>query len=53
MNRFWRSFIPYQLWRFVVVNAKMYLIAKGIVGPHAGAHRAAPPRGDVAATGSR
>lgn len=34
MNRFWRSFIPYQLWRFVVLNAKMYLVAKGIVGPH-------------------
>lgn len=34
MNRFWRSFIPYQLWRFVVINTRMYLIAKDIIGPH-------------------
>jgi hypothetical protein len=30
MERFW----PYQMWRFIVINARMYLIARGIVGPH-------------------
>ena len=34
MTRFWRGFIPYQLWRFVVINTKMYLVARGIIGPH-------------------
>ena len=34
MNRFWRAFVPYQFWRFVVINARMYLIARGLVGPH-------------------
>lgn len=29
MQRFW----PYQLWRFVVVNSRMYLMARGIIGP--------------------
>lgn len=33
MQRFWRSFIPYQVWRFAVVNTKMFLIAKGLIGP--------------------
>ena len=33
MGRFWRRFIPYQLWRFAVINTKMFLIAKGIIGP--------------------
>lgn len=33
MQRFWRAFIPYQLWRFVVVNTKMLLVAKGLIGP--------------------
>ncbi len=36
MSGFWQRFIPYQLWRFVVINAKMYLIAKGMIGPHSG-----------------
>lgn len=35
MDRFWRYFIPFQLWRFAIINAKMYLIAKGRIGPHA------------------
>lgn len=35
MDRFWRYFIPFQLWRFAVINTKMYLIAKGAIGPHA------------------
>ena len=35
MNRFWRYFIPFQLWRFAIINAKMYLIAKDRIGPHA------------------
>lgn len=34
MNRFWRSFPPYQLWRFLVINTRMYLIARGVIGPH-------------------
>lgn len=33
MGHFWRRFPPYQLWRFAVVNTKMFLIAKGIIGP--------------------
>lgn len=33
MSRFWRRFIPYQIWRFVFINAKMFLIAKGVIGP--------------------
>lgn len=33
MGRFWRGFIPYQLWRFVAINAKMYAIARGWIGP--------------------
>lgn len=33
MNRFWRSFMPYQLWRFIVINTRMYLIARGLIGP--------------------
>ncbi len=33
MSRFWRRFIPYQLWRFAVINTKMYLIGKGLIGP--------------------
>jgi len=33
MSNFNRSFIPYQLWRFIVINAKMYAIARGWVGP--------------------
>lgn len=38
MNRFWRSFAPYQLLRFVVINARMYLIARGVIGPHHEGH---------------
>jgi hypothetical protein len=33
MNRFWNRFFPYQLWRFVVINTRMYLIARGVIGP--------------------
>lgn len=36
MGRFWRRFIPYQLWRFMIINTKMFLIAKGIIGPSHG-----------------
>ena len=36
MSRFWRGFIPYQLWRFLVINTRMYLVARGIIGPHKG-----------------
>lgn len=32
MTKFWRGFIPYQLWRFVVINTKMHLIVCGLVG---------------------
>ena len=32
MSTFWQRFIPYQLWRFVVINTKMYMIAKGFLG---------------------
>ena len=28
MGRFWRSFLPYQLWRFFVINSKMFAIAR-------------------------
>jgi hypothetical protein len=38
MTKFWRGFIPFQLWRFVVINMKMYLIARGAIGPHAAKH---------------
>lgn len=33
MNGFWQRFYPYQFWRFLVVNTKMFLIAKGLIGP--------------------
>jgi hypothetical protein len=33
MGRFWRGFLPFQLWRFLVINTKMYLVAKGVIGP--------------------
>ena len=33
MGHFWRRFAPYQFWRFLVVNTKMFLIAKGVIGP--------------------
>lgn len=33
MGRFWRVFLPFQIWRFLVINTKMYLIAKGVIGP--------------------
>jgi hypothetical protein len=33
MGRFWRRFLPYQLWRFTLINTKMFLIAKGLIGP--------------------
>jgi len=34
MGAFWRQFIPYQMWRFIVINTRMYLIARGLLGPH-------------------
>jgi hypothetical protein len=34
MGRFWRYFLPFQVWRFVVMNGKMFMIAKGKIGPH-------------------
>ena len=33
MGTFWRQFIPYQLWRYHVLNTRMYLIARGLLGP--------------------
>lgn len=33
MVRFWRQFWPFQAWRFLVINTKMLLIAKGLIGP--------------------
>jgi len=33
MGLFWRYFLPLQLWRFVTINFKMYLIARGSLGP--------------------
>lgn len=33
MGKFWRNFLPLQIWRFVTINAKMYLIASGKIGP--------------------
>jgi hypothetical protein len=36
MGRFWRTFLPYQLWRFGVINAKMYAISRGWIGPRHG-----------------
>jgi hypothetical protein len=32
MSKFWETFWPYQFWRFVVINARMYLIARGLLG---------------------
>jgi len=34
MGAFWRQFIPYQMWRFIVINTRMYPIARGLLGPH-------------------
>jgi len=36
MSSVWERFLPYQVWRFLVINARMYLIARGIIGPHSG-----------------
>ena len=33
MSRFWDHFWPYQFWRFLVINTRMYMIAKGMIGP--------------------
>ncbi len=33
MGKFWRYFWPYQLWRFLVINTKMFAIARGWIGP--------------------
>ncbi|MFY9781205.1 MAG: hypothetical protein WAJ85_11950 [Candidatus Baltobacteraceae bacterium] len=33
MGTFWRRFLPLQLWRFVWINLRMYLIASGRLGP--------------------
>jgi hypothetical protein len=32
MTNFWQGFFPYQVWRFIVLNTRMYLIARGIIG---------------------
>jgi hypothetical protein len=34
MANFWQGFLPYQVWRFIVLNTRMYMIARGIVGHH-------------------
>jgi hypothetical protein len=34
MGTFWRRFWPYQLWRFAVINTKMFAVAHGWIGPH-------------------
>jgi hypothetical protein len=33
MSTFTQQFIPYQLWRYVRMNVKIYLLAKGFIGP--------------------
>jgi hypothetical protein len=33
MGTFWRRFLPLQLWRFIWINLRMYLIASGKLGP--------------------
>jgi hypothetical protein len=43
MGTFWRRFLPLQLWRFVWINLRMYLIASGRLGPSKrGPHSQAP-----------
>lgn len=39
MSTFSQQFMPYQLWRYVRMNIKIYLLAKGFIGP---AHRPEP-----------
>lgn len=43
MGTFSQQFIPYQLWRYMRMNIKIYLLAKGYIGPkhsiHEGANR--------------
>lgn len=43
MATFSQQFIPYQLWRYLRLNIKIYLLAKGIVGP-AHLSEARPPK---------
>ncbi len=38
MSSFWQQFIPYQLWRYVRMNVKIYLLAKGFIGPAHASH---------------
>jgi hypothetical protein len=33
MYSFREQFIPYQLWRFIWLNGKIFLLAKGKIGP--------------------
>jgi len=33
MTNFWQRFLPYQVWRFIAINTRMYLIARGINRP--------------------
>lgn len=36
MSKFSQRFMPYQFWRFLVINTRMYLISKGMIGPRHG-----------------
>lgn len=33
MSKFSQQFIPYQIWRYLYLNVKIYLLAKGFIGP--------------------
>jgi len=33
MSTFLQQFMPYQLWRYIRMNVKIYLLAKGFIGP--------------------
>lgn len=33
MSTFSQQFMPYQLWRYIRMNIKIYLLAKGSIGP--------------------
>ncbi|MGP6158913.1 MAG: hypothetical protein ACLPYS_15635 [Vulcanimicrobiaceae bacterium] len=43
MGTFWRRFLPLQIWRFVWINLRMYLIASGRLGPAKREPPADPP----------
>jgi hypothetical protein len=47
-SRFLRAFIPYQLWRFVVLNFRIVGIARGWIG-----RPPAPPASGTTASGPR